>query len=66
MSRFRPPEVLAFYASSLAAVTAALAPLYGQDPARMGAIGFSLGMLIGLPWCVAWTCAQRVSSRRRR
>lgn len=47
-----PPEALVVHASNVAALSAAFAPLFDNDPATMGANGFILGFVTGLPVCV--------------
>jgi hypothetical protein len=49
MRRTTPAEWLAIWASNQAAITSAIAPLFGNNPAEMGAIGFSIGLVTGLP-----------------
>lgn len=47
---FRTPfQRLILWASTQAAMTAALAPLFHNDPTMEGFLGFGVGLLSGLP-----------------
>lgn len=64
MIRPTPIEWLAFYASGTAAQASAFAPLFGNDPADMGALGFILGFFTGLP-VYAFVMVRRLRAGRR-
>ena len=40
--------VIVCHASVVAAASAAFAPLYGNDPTKLGFIGFGIGLMTGL------------------
>lgn len=50
-----PAECLAIHAANVAAMSAAFAPLFHNDPATEGAYGFIFGFITGLPFYVGAT-----------
>lgn len=53
MSKLSPATCLTIHAANVAALSAAFAPLFDNDPVTMGVNGFILGLVTGLPFYVA-------------